>query len=125
MIMHSILVASAALALSFQAAPSGSGPAPAAELSQENTALLRCSAAFALVSFGQEAGSEDALKWPQIDPRGREFFVRAMAKIMDDTGMDRDQVSELASAEAQKLLDADQVNSVMPACLTMLESSGV
>ncbi|XUU61208.1 hypothetical protein ACRAQ6_02750 [Erythrobacter sp. HA6-11] len=95
------------------------------QLSLENQTLLRCSAAFALVSFGQENGNEAALAWPKLDPRGQEFFVRSLAKLMDDTGLTRDQVSALASREAQRLLDEDQVDAVMPACLAMLESSGV
>jgi hypothetical protein len=48
-----------------------------------------------------------------------------MAKLMDDTGLSRDEVSQLASDEAQRLLDEDQVDAVMPACLLMLEASGV
>ena len=109
--------------ISVQAVPSA--PAPQIELSLENAALLRCSAAFALVSFGQESGNEAALKWPQLDPRGQEFFVRSLAKVMDDTGLTRDEVSQLASAEAQRLLDEDQIDAVMPGCLLMLDASGV
>ncbi len=120
------LALAAALAfapLSLQAAPVV--PAPQVQLTQENAALLRCSAAFALVSFGQANGNEASMRWPALDPRGQEFFVRSMAKLMDDTGLSRDEVSQLASAEAQRLLDEDQVDAVMPACLLMLEASGV
>ena len=120
------LVLAAALVLApitLQAAPSV--PVPDVQLSQENAALLRCSAAFALVSFGQENGNEAALQWPQLDPRGQEFFVRSLAKVMDDTGLTRDEVSQLASAEAQRLLDEDQIDAVMPGCLLMLDASGV
>lgn len=120
------LALAAALAfapLSLQAAPIA--PAPQVQLTQENAALLRCSAAFALVSFGQANGNEASMRWPLLDPRGQEFFVRSMAKLMDDTGLSRDEVSQLASAEAQRLLDEDQVDAVMPACLLMLEASGV
>lgn len=95
------------------------------QLSLENQSLLRCSAAFALVSYGQENGNEAALAWPRLDPRGQEFFVRSLAKLMDETGLDRDQVSALASREAQRLLDENQVDAVMPSCLALLESSGV
>lgn len=108
---------------SLQTAPVA--PAPQVQLTQENAALLRCSAAFALVSFGQANGNEASMRWPALDPRGQEFFVRSMAKLMDDTGLSRDEVSQLASAEAQRLLDEDQVDAVMPACLLMLEASGV
>ena len=87
--------------------------------------MLRCSAAFALVSYGQANGEEAANAWPVIDPRGREFFVRALAKIIDDTGMTREQVSQMAEAEAQRLIDESLLDSVMPGCLLMLEASGV
>lgn len=109
--------------LALQASPATPAAAPA--LSQENAALLRCSAAFALVSFGQANGEEASLKWPVIDPRGREFFVRALARLIDDTGLDREAVAQLAEAEAQRLLDQQQVDAVMPACLLMLDGSGV
>ena len=123
--MSFILIA-AAIGLAAQAtAPVVPATPPAAPLSQENKALVRCSAAFALVSFGQESGNAEAQKWPAIDPRGREFFVRALAQVMDETGLQRDAVAGLVQAEAQRLLDEAQVDAVMPACLTMLEASGV
>ena len=119
-----LLAAFPATAIAQQAAPAPFDPS-SVQLSLENQTLLRCSAAFALVSYGQENGNEAALSWPKLDPRGQEFFVRSLAKLMDDTGLSRDQVSALASREAQRLLDEDQVDAVMPACLAMLESSGV
>lgn len=103
-------------------------PAGAAEtvsLSEENRAILRCSAAFALVSHGQANGNEAAQKWPALGERGKEFFVRALAGLMDDAGLNRDGVSQLVSAEAQRLWDAGEVQQVMPACLLMLEASGL
>lgn len=126
--MSSFVIAAALglapIALQAAANPPAVSPSTV-DLSQENAALLRCSAAFALVSFGQQNGDPSAQKWPAIDPRGREFFVRSLAKLMDDTGLDRDQISQLASAEAQRLLDENQVDEVMPSCLLMLETSGV
>ena len=105
--------------LAAQAAP----PAPA--LSQENRALLRCSAAFALVSQRQAGGDPVALRWPAMDIRGREFFVRSLARLMDQTGLDRGGVALLAQAEAKALQASGEADTVMPACLVMLESSGV
>ncbi|TNE32617.1 MAG: hypothetical protein EP350_05760 [Alphaproteobacteria bacterium] len=99
--------------------------APIPTLSPEAQAALRCSAAFALVSYGQERGDESSAKWPDLDARGREFFVRVMAQLIDETGLDREQVAEMAKVEAQRLLDANEVDQVMPACLTMLENSGL
>ena len=98
--MSFILIA-AAIGLAAQATtPVPPTTPPAALLSQENKALVRCSAAFALVSFGQENGNADAQKLPAIDPRGREFFVRALAQVMDDTGMERDAVAGIEIGRA-------------------------
>ncbi len=120
----------AALMMAQSTAPQATDPSPstesvAAELTSENLAVLRCSAAFAMVSHGQTNGNADALKWPELGTRGREFFVRALAGLMDDIGLNRDGVSQLVSAEAQRLWDAGEINDVMPACLLMLETSGV
>lgn len=115
--MFATLIPAALLLTTAQAAP--------AELSQESRALLRCSAAFAMVSHGQSVGNEAALQWPRLDTRGREFFVRSLARLMDETGLDRDGISALVSAEAQRLWDNGEVDQVMPACLLMLEGSGV
>ena len=123
--MITSFLSAALLSVSAQAAQDAPSQLADAGLSQENAALLRCSAAFALVSYGQANGDEAAKQWPEVDPRGREFFVRALAKIIDDTGMDRDQVSQLAEAEAQRLIDENLLDSVMPGCLLMLNASGV
>ena len=120
--MNTISLALAMLAAQANAqAPVHQTPA----LSLPAQASLRCSAAFALVSFGQSAGDPAALAWPQIDPKGREYFVRTMAKIMEETGMDRDQAAALAEKEAKRLLDAKEVDAVMPACLQLLDASGL
>lgn len=109
----------AAAALAAQAAPA------APTLSQENRALVRCAAAFALVAEGQAKGNAAAKKWPPVEVRGREFFVRALAQLMDATGLDRGGISQLVGAEAQGLWDRGDTDKVMPSCLVMLEASGV
>ena len=109
-----------AAALALQAAPA----APPA-LSQENRALLRCSAAFAIVSRRQANGDAVALRWPALEVRGREFFVRSLAQLMDQTGLDRDGIAWLAGFEAKALQDSGETDKVMPSCLLMLEASGV
>lgn len=110
--------------LAAQPAPA-SPPPPAAALSQGSRALLRCSAAFALVSRRQANGDPVALRWPALEVRGREFFVRSLAQLMDETGLDRDGIAWLAGAEAKALQDSGEADKVMPSCLVMLESSGV
>jgi hypothetical protein len=107
-----------AAALALQAAPAQ--PAP---LSQENRALLRCAAAFALVARSQAQGDAAANEWPDLTTRGREFFVRALAQLMDETGRDRDAIAKLANAEAQDLNTSGDVPKIMPSCLLLLEAA--
>lgn len=115
-----------AAALLLQAAPAADPPpASPAVLSQENRALLRCAAAFAVVSNGQANGEAGAQQWPALGTRGREFFVRVMAQLMDASGVDRAGIAELAGAEARALSANGEIDKIMPSCLLMLESSGV
>jgi hypothetical protein len=113
-----------AAALALQAAPAAPPAVPPA-LSQENRAILRCSAAFAIVSRRQANGDPVALRWPSLEVRGREFFVRSLAQLMDQTGLDRDGIAWLAGFEAKALQDSGETDKVMPSCLLMLESLGV
>jgi len=101
-----------------------SAPEPPA-LSQSDRALLRCSAAFAIIADGQARGNAAALRWPDVTTRGREFFVRALAQLMDTTGLDRAGINRLASDAAQQLRDSGETERIMPSCLIMLESSGL
>jgi hypothetical protein len=39
--------------------------------------------------------------------------------------MTREQVSQMAKAEAQRLIDNNLLDNVMPGCLLMLDASGV
>lgn len=118
--IHALFVA----ALALQAAPA---PAPSSPpvLSQENRALLRCAAAFAVTATAQANGDPAAQQWPALGTRGREFFVRALAQLMDATGLDRAGIAQLASKEAQALTATGDVDKVMPSCLIMLESTGL
>jgi len=109
--------------LALQAAPASATPAP--PLSQDSRALLRCSAAFAMVAQWQAMGDASALRWPALGTRGREFFVRSLAQLMDETGLDRDGIALLAGTEAKALRDSGETYKIMPACLMMLEASGV
>jgi HEAT repeat protein len=113
------IIAAALLALQ----PAQAGPAPS--LDAEQQALVRCAAAFALVSHGQDIGNEAAGKWPKLGERGREFFVRSLALLMDQTGLGREGIAALVAEEAQRLWDTGETDKVMPACLLMLEGSGV
>ncbi len=121
----------ASLALLFMPALAAAQPAPGAAvkpLSLESRTALRCSAAFALVADGQARSDKDALTYPALGQRGREFFVRASARVMDDTGMDRDAVAAALMTEAQRLWAAGgftgEIDQIMPSCLLLLDTSG-
>ncbi len=93
-------------------------PAPA--LSLEQRMLLRCSAAFALVSNRQQSSEVWALAYPPLDLTGRDFFVEASASLLDETQMSEDALEQLLRAEAQALLDRELLQAVMPVCLSLL-----
>lgn len=97
---------------------------PAEELSLEQRTALRCSAAFAIVSTAQEQGGVS--EYPSLDQRAREFFVRSSARIMDEAGLDRAGITALMQAEAQDLVGTPgRLDAVMPACLALLDASGL
>ena len=113
MIAASLALSAAAAPLPIQAqAPQG--------ITLEHRMLLRCSAAFALVAHGQETGEAQAITFPPIGARGREYFVRAIARVMDDTGMDREAVRDELTQEAQRLAEGDGLDRIMPPCLSAL-----
>ena len=94
-------------------------------LSLEQTSTIRCAAAFALVADGQARGNEAALAYPPMADRGREFFVRASAHLMDQTGMSRADVAAVLGKEAQDIWGKGVLDTMMPPCLIMLAASGV
>src|SRR5690606_23185956 len=89
-------------------------------LTLEHRMLLRCSAAFALVAHGQERGDAAMLGYPAVAAQGREYFVLAMARVMDETGMGREAVTEELTQEARRLTTSDGIARIMPACLASL-----
>lgn len=99
--------------------PSGAVP----QLTEDQRTLLHCSATFALVSGRQHAGDKEALAFPDITARGREYFVRALVELMDEAGLDHDTVARLVQEEAARLQDSPELLKGMPACLASLEAS--
>lgn len=90
------------------------------QLSLEQRMLLRCSAAFAIVAEGQANGNAQALQYPPMADRGREFFVRASARVMDEAGLDRAAVSAALATEARDISEDGTLEQVMPPCLALL-----
>ena len=122
--MSLLASAAASLALAAQPAPPAT---EAPQLSLEQATGLRCGVAFALVAQGQQAGDPAALAYPAMDPRGKEFFVRFMAALMEDPRFSRDLVTSLAMRETQELARGgpEALSAVMPACLQLLDLSGL
>jgi hypothetical protein len=117
------------------ATPALAQPAPPPQLSLEHRMLVRCSAAFALVARWQQGGRPEVGKYPPLQERGREFFVRGAAKVMYEAKLDREAIEQALLAEARSFLPEGQmtpeqapsvfakIDAVMPACLTALEAS--
>lgn len=115
----------AALALS-AAAPALAQPAARPpQLTGDQQTLLHCSATFALVSGRQHAKDPQALAFPDITQRGREYFVRAMVQLMDEAGLDHDAIAALVAKEAAGLQEPAVLYQQMPACLASLQASGL
>lgn len=124
-----LLATALALPLAFSTAPIAA-QAPQVDLpnlSMEQRAALRCGVAFGLIAKGQAEGDPRAAAYPPMEPRGREFFVRTMAQLMDEEGLTRDQVNRLAFDTTMELTKEAPAarEKMMPTCLLMLEASGL
>ena len=92
-------------------------PASLPEFSAEDTARLRCAAAFSIVAV-RDGGSE-------LSARGREFFVVTLAGLMDAYTLDREAITRAVRIEAEAIAKAGEVDAMMPACLLMLQAEGL
>ena len=125
------LVPLAAIAVVLLAAPAAAQEPP--PLTLEHRMLLRCSAAFAIVASEQQRGVASALAYPALGERGREYFVRASVRLMDELELTREQVASALRTEVEALQRASteavdpaaSVDSVMRPCLSALEASGL
>ena len=120
---HRTLFAAAMLVAATPVVAQRASPTP--QLTAEQKTLLHCSATFALVSGRQHGGDKEALAFPDVTERGREYFVRAMVQLMDQTGLDRGAISGLVTQEANGLQESAVLYKQMPACLASLEASGL
>lgn len=104
------------------AAQSTTAPAP---LSIEQQSALRCSVAVAMAAEQQRAGQARGKDWPDLTTRGREFFVRSLAKLMDEAKLTRPMLTAHVQRETEQLKEPARLEAVMPACLLLLEASGL
>lgn len=109
----------ASVALAMQAMP-----APPA-LSLEQSAALRCAAAFALTAEAQGRGDAAAGALPPLAGRGREYFVRVSARLIDELGLERQQLASLLQGQARQLAQEGNGATVARACLPMLDAAGL
>jgi hypothetical protein len=112
------------------AAQAVQAPAPDfSRLTEDHKAALRCAAAFAVVATEQQRGEKTALGYPPLAFRGKEYFVRIAAQVMDQTGLARDVVRGLLvqdvaemQQQAGAISDPDgEIKLVMRPCLDRLE----
>lgn len=118
-----IRIVSAAVLLAAVPAAAREAAAPATSLSIQQQAALRCSAAFALGAVEQAEGRNKA--WPVLAKRGKEFFVRSSAGIMDEAGWTREQIVAELTAQARSLKRPGELEAAMPPCLLLLDASGL
>jgi len=90
------------------------------DLTLEQRMLVRCSAAFALVADRQARGEPWARMYQPLGETGREFFVRAGARLMDETRVTREALAGMLRTEAEGLLDQQALAAFMPVCLSLL-----
>ena len=102
-------------------------------MSLEQQMLLRCSAVFAVVASEQARGAPSSNAYPPLGERGREFFVRSGARLMDELGLSREGLAARLTAEVELLQrnaaaadnPAAYVDSVMQPCLAYLQANGL
>lgn len=116
-----MLAVVAAFALATDPVPAASAPA----LSAAQAGTLRCGVAFAIGAKLQAEKSPVAIGWPPLALRGREFFVRAMAQVMDETGASRDALTAVAMANVPALRDPAVLDRAVTGCLPLLKAAGV
>ena len=99
--------------------------AAAPVLTPPQAQALRCGVVFALGARLQDDKSPLAAGWPPLGARGKEYFVRVTARLMDDTGADREVLTALAMREAPALSDPRALAAAVPGCLPLLDAAGL
>lgn len=115
-------ILTAALALACPLAAAAQQP-PA--LTLEQRMKLRCSAAFALVAGRQQQSAAETPVSPPLIERGREYFVRSAASVMEEAGLDRAAIDAALTREARDLVASDALEMIMPVCLQALSEAGL
>lgn len=110
------------------AANAGAEPAITSleQLPIEQATAPRCGVAFAVVSRWQKSDDPRGNDYFDIEAAGgQEFFVRAMARLMEQRELSREAVMTLVGNEVESLDQADgddRIAAMMPACLMMMNA---
>jgi hypothetical protein len=133
--MHTTLLALLAPALLLQSAhkppPQASAPESLTDLAQlpiTEATGPRCAIVFALVGQWQKAGEARGTRWPDMETGGgREFFVQAMAGLMDARGLDRTALLNLVARETARLQGEgeERIAEMMPGCMMVKQTAGL
>jgi hypothetical protein len=95
----------------------------------DQAAAVRCAVAFATISSWQQTDDARAAGFADIAAAGgREFFVQVMARLMDDTGLSREDIVALTATAAQENEGkggADRLKAMLPACQLLKSASGL
>lgn len=107
--------------------------APAPDLSRltdDHRAMLQCAAVFAVVASEQEASADPSLAYPPLAWRGKEYFVLASTRVMDEAGLSREAVRDLLTADVAALQQQAQgsdpdavIAAAMKPCLPRLDAA--
>jgi hypothetical protein len=105
-------------------------PARPDQLNLESQVALRCSAAFGIVASEQARGDAKALALPPLAARGKEFFVRSGAFIMQQAGLSEqafgtlvgEEVASLQREAARSADPAAHMAGVVHGCLPLLDA---
>ncbi|MEM7779289.1 MAG: hypothetical protein AAF697_02735 [Pseudomonadota bacterium] len=110
--------------VALQTAPATAAkPSSLAEVPVEQATAPRCGIAFAIVQGWQAVGDPRGEEWPAMEATdGREFFVQAMARLIDLYSLDQADVQRLVQVELTRheADDGEAIQSMMPACLALL-----
>lgn len=117
--------------LALAAALLGAAPAAAQETVADLDTSVRCAAAFGLVAGLQEQGDADALTYPPLGARGREFFVQVGARLIDERGLSHEELSVFFIDRLTALIEqaqaapdpAAELRSVVQPCLVLLDAT--
>lgn len=120
------MIALPIFALAFAQSASGNLPKPLTDIHKRD---LSCVAALAIVASEQERGVTDSFAYPLLEERGRAYAGRVGERVVQETGLTREQVREqiLAAvtvhqgkvknvAEPRQVVEAE-----MEKCLPLLE----